>query len=170
MSIRNTWNRMLRRTSTGSTTSSSSSNSDSSITPASTAPSSPGWGPSATFSWLVPSISKTSSGGGASSPPTSTPAVATQPLPHSKSDKEKKKSKKSYYSSSSSAAGHKKKRVHPSERPLTKENLRHQELFANFSFGEPGSGNSCHRDFGSRHSFESGVSPCSSRRNSFAYA
>ncbi|KAI6380248.1 hypothetical protein MCOR25_001677 [Pyricularia grisea] len=146
MSIRNTWNRMLRRTSTGSTASSSSSNSDSSITPASTAPSSPGWGPSTTFSWLVPSSSKSSSGS-----PTSTPAVATQPLPHSKSDKEKKKSKKSYYSSTSSSSH--KKRVHPSERPLTKENLRHQEMFANFSFGEPGS---CNREFSSRHSFESG--------------
>ncbi|TLS31566.1 hypothetical protein PpBr36_03563 [Pyricularia pennisetigena] len=157
MSIRNTWNRMLRRTSTGSTTS-SSSGSDTAITPASTAPSSPGWGPSATFSWLVPTSSKISSG---SPSPTSGPAVATQPLPHSKSDKEKKKSKK-YYSSSSSGN---KKRVHPSERPLTKENLRHQELFANFSFGEP-DGSS--RGFGSRHSYDSGISPCNSRRNSFA--
>ncbi|KAI6414207.1 hypothetical protein MCOR20_002254 [Pyricularia oryzae] len=166
MSIRNTWNRMMRRTSTGSTTSSSSSNSDS-MSPASTAPSSPGWGPSATFSWLVPSSSKSSNGSSGLSSPTSAPVVATQPLPHSKSDKEKKKSKKSYYSSTSSSAH--KKRVHPSERPLTKENLRHQELFANFSFAEPG-GSSCNRGCSSRHSYESGISPCSSRRNSFAYA
>ncbi|KAL8387924.1 hypothetical protein RB595_009573 [Gaeumannomyces hyphopodioides] len=45
---------------------------------------------------------------------------------------------------------------HPSERPLTEENMAYQQVFANYTL-----------TFGSsRCSFDGGVSPCSSRRGS----
>ncbi|KAL8414239.1 hypothetical protein RB594_005459 [Gaeumannomyces avenae] len=170
MAIRDRWNRMRSAAATSTTYTSPSSSPVSSPV---SAPTSPGvWGTITGFNW---SSSRTATGGSSSN--ASTEAGGTNSDEHQQQQQQRQQSQQQRQykqqsprakitftlparpkapKSSSSSSSSRRSRPHPSERPLTEENLAYQQVFANYTL-----------TFGSsRCSLDGDVSPCSSRRGS----
>ncbi|EJT73204.1 hypothetical protein GGTG_10053 [Gaeumannomyces tritici R3-111a-1] len=172
MAIRDRWNRMRSAAATSTTYTSPSSSPVSSPV---SAPTSPGvWGTITGFNW---SPSRTTTG---SSSNASTEAGGTSSDEHhhqqqqQQQQQQQSQQQRQYQQQSprakitftlparpkapksSSSSSSRRFRPHPSERPLTEENLAYQQVFANYTL-----------TFGSsRCSLDGDVSPCSSRRGS----